>query len=73
MAANEYVIDEHHQDHEFMRRPMIEELFDPTSIEHPERTEMREGWCCLDSGAEAGYIMRWMPLLISRSSQLHRY
>jgi precorrin-6B methylase 2 len=60
MTTNEYIFDQHEQDQELLRLRMIEELFDPTTIGHLERAEIAAGWRCLELGAGAGSIMKWM-------------
>ena len=64
MTTTNYIFDEHQQDQELVRLRMIEELFDQTTIEHLERTGIREGWCCLELGAGAGSIMKWMGSVV---------
>ena len=61
---SEYIFDEHQQDQELMRLRMIEEPFDPTTIEHLEQTGICAGWRCLELGAGAGSIMRWMGSIV---------
>src|SRR6266498_3847074 len=39
---------------------MLEEIFDPFSIRNLDRLGVREGWRCLEVGAGAGSIARWL-------------
>ena len=67
---SEYIFDEHQQDQELLRLRMIEELFDPTTIGHLERTGIRAGWRCLELGAGAGSIMKWMGSVVGNSGSV---
>lgn len=57
---SEYIFAEHEQDQELVRLRMIEELFDPATIRHLERTGIRASWRCLELGAGAGSVVKWM-------------
>lgn len=70
MTTNEYIFDQHQQDQELVRLRMIEELFDLTTIAHLERTGIREGWCCLEIGAGAGSIMKWMAGVVGEGGKV---
>lgn len=70
MTTNEYIFDDHEQDQELMRLRMIEELFDPATIAHLEQTGIRMGWGCLELGAGAGSIMKWMGSVVGASGSV---
>lgn len=70
MGTNDYIFDEHQQDHELVRLRMIEELFDPTTIRHLERTGIGAGWRCLEVGAGAGSIMKWMAGVVGERGEV---
>ena len=70
MTTNEYIFDDHEQDQELMRLRMIEELFDPATIAHLEQAGIRMGWGCLELGAGAGSIMKWMGSVVGASGSV---
>lgn len=45
---------------ELERLTMLEEIFDPFSIRNLDRLGVRSGWRCLEVGAGAGSIARWL-------------
>ena len=67
---SEYIFDEHHQDQELVRLRMIEELFDPTTIKHLQLTGISTGWRCLELGAGAGSIMKWMGGIVGNGGSV---
>jgi hypothetical protein len=57
---NEYVFERNQQAQELLRLRMIEEALDPVTITHLQATGIRGGWRCLEVGAGAGSVMKWM-------------
>ena len=70
MTTTDYIFDEHDRDQEIVRLRMIEELFDPTTIGHLKRTGIGVGWRCLELGAGAGSIMKWMGGVVGDSGSV---
>lgn len=70
MTTNEYIFDEHEQNQELPRLRMIEELLDPTTIRHLERTGIVAGWRCLELGAGAGSVMKWMRSVVGENGSV---
>ncbi|MBI4663967.1 MAG: methyltransferase domain-containing protein [Verrucomicrobia bacterium] len=56
----EYIFERNHEADERSRLRLIEEALDPASIPHLERTGIESGWRCLELGAGAGSMMRWL-------------
>jgi predicted O-methyltransferase YrrM len=57
---NPYVFQENRQDQELLRLRLIEEALDPATIAHLQWTNVGAGWHCLELGAGAGSIARWL-------------
>ena len=57
---SDYIFNRQQVEQELQRLRMIQELFDATTIGHLERTGIQAGWRCLELGAGAGSILRWM-------------
>ncbi len=61
---SEYIFAEHQNDDELRRLRMIEQAFDPLTIEHLQQTELRAGWQCLELGAGGGSILKWLANVV---------
>jgi ubiquinone/menaquinone biosynthesis C-methylase UbiE len=70
MTTNDYIFDEHGQDEELVRLRMIEEALDATTIEHLRRTGICAGWRCLELGAGAGSIMKWLGSAVGEGGRV---
>ena len=64
---SEYIFAEHQKDDELLRLRMIEEALDPITIGYLERSGIGAGWRCLELGAGAGSIMKWMGEVVGTS------
>jgi len=60
----EYVFEKHQHQDELLRLRLIEQALDPTTIAHLEHTGIQAGWRCLELGAGAGSIMKWMANVV---------
>jgi SAM-dependent methyltransferase len=60
----EYIFEKHQHQDELLRLRLIEQALDPTTIAHLERTGIRAGWRCLELGAGAGSVMKWMANVV---------
>jgi SAM-dependent methyltransferase len=49
---------------------LIEQALDPTTITHLERTGIHAGWRCLELGAGAGSVMKWMASAAGESGSV---
>ena len=66
----EYMFERHPADQELARLQMIEEALDPVTIPHLETTGLRSGDRCLELGAGAGSIMKWMGEVVGASGRV---
>lgn len=57
---NQYIFDNKSEEREFQRLQLVEAANDPTTIRLLEETGIQPGWHCLEVGAGAGSILRWM-------------
>ncbi len=57
---NAYIFDDNTKEREFHRLQLIEAANDPTTIASLQRTGIQPGWSCLELGAGAGSILRWL-------------
>ena len=57
---NQYIFDNKSEEREFHRLQLVEAANDPTTIKLLEETGIQPGWHCLELGAGAGSILRWM-------------
>ena len=55
-----YIFDNKSEDREFRRLQLVEAANDPTTIGLLEETGVQSGWHCLEIGAGAGSILRWL-------------
>jgi SAM-dependent methyltransferase len=61
---NEYIFKRNQQEQELLRLRLIEEALDPATIMHLQATGIRKGWRCLEVGAGAGSVMKWMGSVV---------
>ncbi len=66
----EYIFERHQGDRELARLQMIEEALDPATITYLETTGLRSGSRCLELGAGAGSIMKWMGSVVGASGRV---
>ena len=57
---NQYIFDNTSEEREFQRLQLVEAANDSTTIRLLEETGIQPGWQCLEVGAGAGSILRWM-------------
>ena len=57
---SQYIFDNKSEEREFRRLQLVEAANDPTTIALLEETGIQPGWLCLELGAGAGSILRWM-------------
>jgi predicted O-methyltransferase YrrM len=68
--TNEYIFQQNKEEQELLRLRMIEEALDPTTISHLQSTGIRAGWRCLEVGAGAGSIMKWMASVVGNGGEI---
>src|SRR5262245_31886121 len=64
-----YVFDQAWQD-EHDRLTALESLFDPATQRHLARLGVRDGWRCLEVGAGAGGVARWLADQVAETGQV---
>ncbi|HNP28481.1 MAG TPA: methyltransferase domain-containing protein [Nitrospirales bacterium] len=57
---NQYIFDNKSEEQEFQRLQLVEAANDPVTIRLLEETGIQSGWHCLELGAGAGSILRWL-------------
>ena len=57
---NNYIFGNQSEEREFRRLQLLETANDPTTIAMLRETEIQSGWECLEIGAGAGSILRWL-------------
>ena len=67
---NEYIFERNKEEQELLRLRMIEEALDPTTISHLQSTGIGAGWRCLEVGAGAGSIMKWMGNVVGSGGEV---
>ena len=70
MAESSYIFSETHFQSELERLQALEKVSDPASQRQILATGLTEGWQCLEVGAGAGSIMRWMSEKVGRSGKV---
>jgi SAM-dependent methyltransferase len=61
-TKNEYIFERNQQEH--LRLHLVEEALDLATIAHLEGAGVRAGWRCLELGAGAGSVMKWMANVV---------
>lgn len=57
---NTYIFDNKSEDREYRRLQLVEAANDPTTVSLLGETAIQPGWHCLELGAGAGSILRWL-------------
>lgn len=57
---NQYIFDNTTEEREYQRLQLVEAANDPTTIRLLEESGIQPGWHCLELGAGAGSILRWL-------------
>ena len=60
----QYIFTENEHDHEFRRLQLLEQAFDVKTQGIIKNTGIRPGWKCLEIGAGAGSILKWLSDLV---------
>lgn len=58
--SGDYFWSDHEADDELTRLKLIEEFNDPSTLRHLDAIGVAEGWRCLEVGAGAGSVVRWL-------------
>lgn len=69
-AVTDYMFSDHQADQELARLRLIEQAFDPVTVSHLESTGVTTGWHCLELGAGAGSILKWMGQTVGTSGRV---
>ena len=70
MSTANYIFTETQYAQELERLQAIEKIFDPASCQRLESTGITTNWRCLEVGAGAGSITRWMAGAVGESGQV---
>lgn len=70
MAMTQYVFTDSQHDTELARLQAIEQVFDPASRTQIQSTGITAGWRCLEVGAGAGSIARWLAAVVGAQGQV---
>jgi precorrin-6B methylase 2 len=68
--VSQYIFEENSDDEEFRRLRLIEQSLDEESVAKLQSTGIRQGWHCLEVGAGAGSIARWMGDVVGERGQV---
>ena len=60
MTENHYIFAEAAEQREYERLRLLEKAFDPATKKRLVQTGIQPGWQCLEVGAGAGSISRWL-------------
>lgn len=70
MTTSQYVFIGSQRSKEFERLQAIEQVFDPATQRRIQSTGITESWRCLEVGAGAGSITRWMAGAVGESGKV---
>src|SRR5262245_9269499 len=70
MSVRQYIFEENRDDQELRRLRLIEEALDDESISRLQSAGVRRAWRCLELGAGAGSIARWMGSVVGERGQV---
>jgi ubiquinone/menaquinone biosynthesis C-methylase UbiE len=70
MSMSQYVFTDSQRSREFERLQAIEQVFDPASQRRIRSTGMTKGWQCLEVGAGAGSITRWLAASVGENGRV---
>ena len=68
--THEYIFERQQADQERIRLQLIEEALDPATIRHLGTTGLRSGSRCVELGAGAGSITKWMGSIVGASGRV---
>jgi SAM-dependent methyltransferase len=70
VTTSQYVFTGSQRSKEFERLQAIEQVFDPASQRRILSTGITENWCCLEVGAGAGSMTRWLAEAVGESGKV---
>ncbi|OLP17138.1 hypothetical protein BST81_17460 [Leptolyngbya sp. 'hensonii'] len=70
MTQSDYVFADTKQDTEWQRLKWVQEVFDPVTTSLLEKLGVTSGWTCLEVGAGAGSILRWLCDRVGESGRV---
>lgn len=70
MSTSQYVFTDSQHSREFERLQAIEQVFDPASQRRIQSTGITGSWRCLEVGAGAGSITRWLAAAVGESGKV---
>jgi SAM-dependent methyltransferase len=70
MTTSQYVFTDSQRSKEFERLQAIEQIFDPASQRRILSTRITENWRCLEVGAGAGSMTRWLAEAVGASGKV---
>ncbi|MGZ4524963.1 MAG: class I SAM-dependent methyltransferase [Mycobacterium sp.] len=66
----DYFWSDHEADDELTRLRLIEQFNDPSTFRHLDAIGVAEGWRCLEVGAGAGSVVRWLSQRVGPSGHV---
>jgi ubiquinone/menaquinone biosynthesis C-methylase UbiE len=70
MSKSQYIFNNSQNSQEFERLQSVEKVFDPTTYKRLQATGITTGWRCLEVGAGAGSIAKWMAATVGESGKV---
>jgi SAM-dependent methyltransferase len=70
MSTSQYVFTNSQRSRELERLQAIEQVFDPASQKRIQSTGIANGWQCLEVGAGAGSITRWLAAVVGENGKV---
>jgi 16S rRNA A1518/A1519 N6-dimethyltransferase RsmA/KsgA/DIM1 with predicted DNA glycosylase/AP lyase activity len=70
MSKQKYFASSEKGEEELKRVRLLKELYDPVTIRHLEVIQVSSGWSCLEVGAGAGSIVKWLSTRIGPSEKV---
>ena len=70
MSEPHYFASDEEEHRELARLAMLEGIFDPMTIRHLEKIGPTEGWTCLEVGAGAGSVARWLATRVGATGRV---
>jgi ubiquinone/menaquinone biosynthesis C-methylase UbiE len=70
MTEQRYFTSNEKDEVELNRLILLENIFDPTTIRHLEMIRVSEGWHCLEVGAGAGSVARWLSARVGPTGKV---
>lgn len=65
-----YFFSDHEADAELARLRLIEQFNDPSTLRHLDGIGVAEGWRCLEVGAGAGSVVRWLSQRVGTAGKV---